>query len=101
MRKSLLVVVLMVLTAVPVSAEMVQMEMAVPVQIDEGVTLTIEGNSVLVSGAQGQTLEVVSLTGRVVTRYQIESPVQRIELNLGKGCYVLKVGKVVRKVSIR
>jgi hypothetical protein len=36
-----------------------------------------------------------------VAEYEIDAPVQRLELNLSKGCYVLKVGKIVRKVSIR
>ena len=43
----------------------------------------------------------VSMTGRAVATYKIDSPVQRIELNLPKGCYILKVGKVVRKVTVR
>ena len=32
---------------------------------------------------------------------KIESPVQRIDLNVPKGCYILKIGKVVRKVTVR
>jgi hypothetical protein len=51
--------------------------------------------------ASGMTLEVVSLTGRAIATYKIESTSQRIELNLPKGCYILKVGKVVRKVTVR
>lgn len=70
-------------------------------QIEEQITLTVEGSSVLVDGAQGLKLVVISLTGRQVAEYRIDSPSQRIELNLSKGCYVLKVGKVVRKVSIQ
>ena len=68
---------------------------------EDEVTITVEGSSVIVSGAQGETLEVVSLTGRRVMTVKIESPAQRIELNVPKGCYLLKVGKGVRKVSIR
>ena len=85
MRKSILIFTMMALLAVPVLA----------------VTLTIDGNVVYVNGAQGEVLEVVSLTGRQVAQYRIDSASQRVELNLAKGCYVLKVGKVVRKVSIR
>jgi hypothetical protein len=36
-----------------------------------------------------------------VAEYEIDAPVPLVELNLSKGCYILKVGKVVRKVSIR
>ena len=78
------------------------MEMGVAEQIDERTpTLTTDGNTVNVQGASGMTLEVVSLTGRAVASYKIESPAQRIELNLPKGCYILKVGKVVRKITVR
>ena len=92
---------MMTLLAVPVVAVPMFLERGVAELIDEQVTLTVEGNVVLVNGAQGEVLEVVSLTGRQVAQYRIESASQRVELNLAKGCYVLKVGKVVRKVSIR
>lgn len=69
--------------------------------MSEEVTIAVSGQTVIVSGAQGETLEVISLTGRRVLTVKIESPSQRIELNIPKGCYLLKVGKVVRKVSLR
>ena len=69
--------------------------------IDEDINITISGQTVTISGAQGQTLEVISLTGRRVMAAKIESPAQRIDLNVPKGCYILKVGKVVRKVTVR
>ena len=101
MRKNLLVISMMAFLAVPaVASTTVFEERGVAEMIDETITLTIDGNAVTISGAQGQKLIVVSLTGRQVAEYQIDSPAQRIELNLTKGCYVLKVGNVVRKVSI-
>ena len=57
--------------------------------------------ALLVTGAEGCTLEVVSLTGKKVLSVEISSPAQKIELNIPKGCYIVKVGKVVRKVSVR
>jgi hypothetical protein len=69
--------------------------------IDEDINITISGQTVTISGAQGQTLEVISLTGRRVMAAKIESPAQRIDLNVPKGCYILKIGKVVRKVTVR
>jgi maltodextrin utilization protein YvdJ len=68
--------------------------------IDEEITIAINGQSVTISGAQGQTLEVISLTGRKVMTVKIESQAQRIDLNVPKGCYILKIGKFVRKVSL-
>lgn len=67
--------------------------------IDDDITITVNGQWVVVNGAQGETLEVVSLTGRRVMTVKIDSPAQHIELNVPKGCYILKIGKVVRKVT--
>jgi len=91
----------MAFLSVPVLAVTMVMERGVAEQIDDEVTLSVEGNAVVVNGAQGEVLKVVSLTGRELAQYRIDSPAQRVELNLAKGCYVLKVGKIVRKVSIR
>lgn len=66
-----------------------------------GVSIAVKESTLLVEGAAGSTLEVVSLTGRHVASVKIESASQRVELNLPKGCYILKIGKVVRKVTIR
>ena len=64
-------------------------------------TISVDENIVSIQGASGMTLEVVSLTGRAVAQYKIDGPSQRVELNLPKGCYILKVGKVVRKITLR
>lgn len=66
------------------------------------VVINVNQSTLTVTGASGMTLEVVSLTGRPVASIKIESPSQRVELNnIPKGCYILKIGKVVRKVTIR
>ena len=70
-------------------------------QLDEQTEITVDGQTVCVTGAQGQELVVVSLTGRQVMKVKIESANQRVELNVPKGCYILKVGKVVRKIQVR
>jgi len=101
MRKNILILAMMAFLSVPVLAVTMVMERGVAEQIDDEVTLSVEGNTVIVNGAQGEVLKVVSLTGRELAQYRIDSPAQRVELNLAKGCYVLKVGKIVRKVSIR
>ena len=69
--------------------------------IDEDINITISGQTVTISGAQGETLEVISLTGRCIMSTKIQDPVQRIDLNVPKGCYILKIGKVARKVTVR
>lgn len=91
---------LSLLPAITLKAADMPME-AMQQDMSEEVTIAVSGQTVTVSGAQGETLEVISLTGRRVLTVKIESPAQRIELNIPKGCYLLKVGKVVRKVSLR
>lgn len=100
MRRFLLISTILFLLAAPVLASGMLMDPAPSAQIDD-VSIAVEGRIVTVSGAQGEKLKVVSLTGRLVAEYNIDAPVQRVELNLSKGCYILKVGKVVRKVSIQ
>ncbi len=100
MRKFLLIPTILFLLAAPIWGADILMDPAPSAQFDD-VSITVEGRTVTVSGAQGEKLQVVSLTGRLVAEYDIDAPVQRVELNLSKGCYILKVGKVVRKVSIR
>ena len=104
MKKKLLIIstAALLLTVTPARAMEMVMEMGVAEQIDEQMpTLSVDGNTISITGGNGQTLEVVSVTGRAVASYKIESPAQRIELNLPKGCYILKIGKVVRKVTVR
>lgn len=78
-----------------------EMELAAVEQEEAPVSVSVTGQTVLVAGAQGETLEVVSLTGRQLLTIKIDSPAQRVELNIPRGCYILKVGKVVRKIQVR
>ena len=88
---------------VPVTASAAPAYLAgvMEVAIDQEVTITYSDGILSVTGAEGQILEIVSLTGKKIMDVKVESPAQKIELNIPKGCYIVKVGKVVRKVSIR
>jgi len=102
MKKTLLICSLTVamMMALPVATTAVTVAPGIEQQMDDDANITINGQTVTVTGGQGQTLEVVSLTGRRVMSVKIESPSQKVELNIPKGCYILKIGKVVRKVSV-
>lgn len=65
------------------------------------INVSITQTTLLVTGASGYTLEIISLTGKQVMKTRIEAPAQRIELNIPKGCYIVKIGGVVRKISVR
>ncbi len=65
------------------------------------VSIAVKGSTVCVYNANGSMLEIFSLTGTKVAAVRIDSDENTIDLTLKKGCYILRVGKVVRKVSIR
>ena len=101
-KKIFILALASMLMAAPVMAAPMVEELGIAEQIDETApTINVDGRIVSVVGAQGMTLEVVSLTGRAVASYKIDGPAQRLELNLPKGCYILKVGKTVRKVTVK
>ena len=70
------------------------------------ISVNVQGSSVLVNGAAGYTMEVVSLTGRPVIKIKVENNSQRVDLNVNKGCYIVKIENqaktktFVRKVTI-
>lgn len=64
-------------------------------------SIVVKGSKVVVYNANGSPLEVFSLTGTKVATITIDDNEQTINLSLKKGCYILKVNKVVRKISIR
>ena len=104
MTKKLPIILLLaglLMALVPMAVQASPLEIAAAEQLDERIEISVEGQTVIISGAQGEELIVVSLAGRQVVKAKIDSPSQRIELNIPKGCYILKVGKVVRKISIR
>ncbi len=77
-----------------------EIESAAVEQADNTVEVSVEGQTAYVTGAQGKELIVVSLTGRQLLKVKIDSASQQVELNIPKGCYILKVGKTVRKIQV-
>ena len=68
---------------------------------NQGVTISISQNVLHVSGAAGQTLQIYNVTGVCVMTVKVDGDEKHYDLNLQKGCYIVKVGKVVRKISVR
>lgn len=66
----------------------------------EEVTIKAEGRKVHINGAEDETLEVYNIAGVKVASYTIDSPDKTITLNVPRGVYILRVGKVARKVNI-
>ena len=91
----------MLALTIPVSMYALSTEPATEQSSDREITITVLPSALQVNNAQGETLEVISLTGNQMVKVKIESPSQRVELDIPKGCYIVKVGNVVRKIAIR
>ena len=89
---------MLLLGAVPSIAHM-QMDEPIEAEL-EAVTLTIQDNRAHITNADGKTLEIYNLTGVRVASIRIDGNDKQITLNLTRGCYIMKVDKVVRKVTI-
>lgn len=69
-------------------------------QFPSTIEISVKGKQILVSGAAGTTMNVYNLTGVSIASFQIGSDNTTLSPNLPKGCYILKIGKTVRKISI-
>ena len=68
----------------------------------QGAQITLVTNNVLhIVGGAGQTLEIYNVAGVKLKTTKISDYEQRVDLNLSKGCYIVKVGKTVRKISLK
>ncbi len=69
--------------------------------LQQNVSVSINESTLHVSGASGQTLYIYNVAGVCVMSAKVDGSDKRFDLNLPKGCYIVKVGKVVRKIYIR
>lgn len=65
------------------------------------ISIYVQGTTLHVSGAAGQNLYIYNITGVRVLSIRVDGSDKAYNLNLPKGCYIVKVGNVVRKISIR
>ncbi|MBQ6422337.1 MAG: T9SS type A sorting domain-containing protein [Prevotella sp.] len=67
----------------------------------QNVTISVNQSVVRVSGANGQVMHVYNVAGVRLMTIRIDGNDKSFELNLPKGCYIVKIGKTVRKISIK
>lgn len=67
----------------------------------QNISLSLTETTLHVTGANGQVLHIYNVAGVRVMSVKVEGQDKKIELNLPKGCYIVQVGKVVRKISIK
>ena len=100
MRKIFIILLTIAISFAPISmsaqTERDGIEMSV-----SGISLSIAGGNVHIIGAAGEVMEIFNLTGAKVATFRIDSNDKAFALNLTKGCYLIKVGKIVRKISVQ
>jgi len=74
------------------------MQMEAP-GLDE-IAITVRGNQIRVQHAEGLTLMVYNITGVKVSTHRVESDDYSFTLNVDRGIYIVKVGKVARRITI-
>lgn len=72
------------------------------IEQDQQPAVSVVGESTLrVANANGQTLYIYNITGVRIQSIKVEGQERSYDLNLPKGCYIVKVGKTVRKIYIK
>ena len=68
----------------------------------EQIVIIATESTVQIKNAEGQVLEIFDMTGQKVAVIKIDSDSKTITLNdMKKGCYILRIGKTVRKIYIK
>ena len=65
------------------------------------VTISVKGNCRHIVNANGIMMYGYNVTGVRMMSIKVECSDRSIELNLPKGCYIVKVGNTVRKISVK
>lgn len=102
MKKKYITLTLLLALFLPVSAsESAVADIPMSAQMEElQPVITVRGNNLSVFHAEGQVLEIYNLAGLRVAVFKVENNEQTFNTSLPKGCYILKLGKLVRKISI-
>ena len=101
-RGTILAFMFIIATAIPMTAESAWAASEAGIeQIEPETKCYVNGSNVRIQNGNSQILEVYNVTGVRILTFRIDSEDKTISMNLPKGIYILKVGKFVRKVSLR
>lgn len=67
----------------------------------QNIYISVNASTIHVTGANGLMLHIYNVAGVRVMSIKIDGTDRSYELNIPKGCYIAKVGKVVKKISIK
>lgn len=101
MKKSVAFFFLLFIFFAPVNAQRAEKTVVIVSQ-EIGVAVYQKGKILQLQNAPaGEKLEVLSIVGVRVFEKRIESSNQEFQLDLPKGYYIVKIGTIVRKISVK
>ncbi len=65
------------------------------------ISINYYNGSLHITGASGLTVTVYNIVGQKVYEAKIDGNDKRIDLSLPANCYIVKVGTVARKISVK
>lgn len=68
---------------------------------NQEISISVKASRIHVTGAEGETMHIYNVTGVRVMSVKIDGADKFYDLNLPKGCYIVKVGRMTRKISIK
>ena len=68
---------------------------------NQEISISVKASRLHVTGAEGEIMHIYNVTGVRVMSVKIDGPDKFYDLNLPKGCYIVKVGRMTRKISIK
>lgn len=102
MQRFLLIIITFLATsiALPVSTWAESDTQAIE-QGSKEVEIALRGNVLRIVGANGMDVKIYNLAGVCVMAFKVEGNDRHYDLNLRKGCYIVKVGTTARKVFVK
>jgi len=101
MKKSFSFIFLLFLLLAPLNAQKSEKAAASTTQ-ETSVSIFMKGSTLQLQNATvGEKIEILSIVGVRVFDKKIESSNQEYVLELSKGYYIVKIGTIVRKISVK
>lgn len=101
--KQILLYILLSLIAMPMAraAEMPESpEAPFEAPLLEEITISIKGKELRVQNAEGLVIDVYNVAGMKVASHRVDSPDKTVQLSVERGIYIVKVGKVARRINV-
>ena len=86
---------------IALAALIISAPLAAVAEADRDYPTELNEVQIRVVNASGQDYNVYNIAGIKITSGHIESNDEKLNVRLPKGCYILKVGKMVRKITIK